>query len=304
MARIRLDTFAKDLGLTVVYDGERETMDIATASVNRPGLQLSGYMQYYAAERVQIIGKAEMTYLQEHVAKDQLTQVLEGVFSPPIPCIIVCRGLEMPPELLTAAQKYKRPVFTTEGVTTNVVLDVIHYLEFVLSPVITRHGVLVEVNGVGMLITGESGIGKSETALELVKRGHRLVADDVVEIRKESRDRLVGTSPESVRHFMELRGIGIIDVRQMYGIGSVLVSRTVDMVVKLEMWNPDKVYDRLGMETETEEILGVKLPYLVVPVRPGRNLGIILEVAASNQQLKSVGYYAAKVLEKRFMGNK
>jgi len=304
MARIKLDTFAKEIGLKVVYDGEREEMDITTASVNRPGLQLSGYMQYYAAERVQIIGKVEMTYLQEHVSKEELPKVLEGVFSPPIPCIIVCRGLAMPPELLEVAKKYKRPVLTSEGVTTSVVLDVINYLEFVLSPVITRHGVLVEVNGVGMLITGESGIGKSETALELVKRGHRLVADDVVEIHKEARDRLVGTSPESIRHFMELRGIGIIDVRQMYGIGSVLVSRTVDMVVKLEMWDQEKIYDRLGMETETVEILGVSLPYLVVPVRPGRNLGIILEVAASNQQLKSVGYHAAKVLEKRFMGNK
>ncbi len=300
MARLKLKQFAKDLGLAILYDGGREEVEITTASVNRPGLQLSGYLHYFATERVQIIGKVEMTYILEHIPEASMRDVMEDMFSAPIPCVIVCRGLEVPEPLLAAARRHKRPILTSEAVTTKVILDVITYLEAELSPRITRHGVLVDVNGVGMLLTGESGIGKSETALELVKRGHRLVADDVVEISRVARDQLVGTSPESIRHFMELRGIGIIDVRQMYGIGSVLISKTIDMVVELEIWDNEKMYDRLGLEEEYMTLLGVKLPYLVVPVRTGRNLGIILEVAASNQQLKALGYNAAKELEKRF----
>ncbi len=300
MARLKLKQFAKDLGLAILYDGEREEVEITTASVNRPGLQLSGYLHYFATERVQIIGKVEMTYILEHIPEASMKDVMEDMFSAPIPCVIVCRGLEVPGPLLEAAKRHKRPILTSEAVTTKVILDVITYLEAELSPRITRHGVLVDVNGVGMLLIGESGIGKSETALELVKRGHRLVADDVVEISRVARDQLVGTSPESIRHFMELRGIGIIDVRQMYGIGSVLISKTIDMVVELEIWDNEKMYDRLGLEEEYMTLLGVKLPYLVVPVRTGRNLGIILEVAASNQQLKALGYNAAKELEKRF----
>ncbi|MFR1760330.1 MAG: HPr(Ser) kinase/phosphatase, partial [Christensenellaceae bacterium] len=230
MARLKLKQFAQDLGLAILYDGGREEVEITTASVNRPGLQLSGYLHYFATERVQIIGKVEMTYILEHIPEASMQDVMEDMFSAPIPCVIVCRGLEVPEALLAAAKRHKRPILTSEAVTTKVILDVITYLEAELSPRITRHGVLVDVNGVGMLLTGESGIGKSETALELVKRGHRLVADDVVEISRVARDQLVGTSPESIRHFMELRGIGIIDVRQMYGIGSVLISKTIDMV--------------------------------------------------------------------------
>jgi len=300
MARLQLKQFAGDLDLSILYDGDRDEVEISTASVNRPGLQLSGYLHYFATERVQIIGKVEMTYIQDHIPTESMKKVMEDMFSAPIPCVIICRGLEVPEELLAAAKKYKRPVLTSEAVTTKVILDVITYLEAELSPRITRHGVLVDINGVGMLITGESGVGKSETALELVKRGHRLVSDDVVEISRAARDQLVGTSPESIRHFMELRGIGIIDVRQMYGIGSVLISKTIDMVVELEIWDNEKMYDRLGLEEEYVTLLGVKVPYLVVPVRTGRNLGIILEVAASNQQLKALGYNAAKELEKRF----
>ena len=300
MARLKLKQFAQDLGLAILYDGGREEVEITTASVNRPGLQLSGYLHYFATERVQIIGKVEMTYILEHIPEASMQDVMEDMFSAPIPCVIVCRGLEVPEALLAAAKRHKRPILTSEAVTTKVILDVITYLEAELSPRITRHGVLVDVNGVGMLLTGESGIGKSETALELVKRGHRLVADDVVEISRVARDQLVGTSPESIRHFMELRGIGIIDVRQMYGIGSVLISKTIDMVVELEIWDNEKMYDRLGLEEEYMTLLGVKLPYLVVPVRTGRNLGIILEVAASKHQLKALGYNAAKELEKRF----
>lgn len=301
MARLQLRQFASDLELSILYDGDRDEVEISTASVNRPGLQLSGYLHYFATERVQIIGKVEMTYIQDHIPPDSMKDVMEAMFSAPIPCVIICRGLPVPEALLDAAKKYKRPVLTSDAVTTKVILDVITYLEAELSPRITRHGVLVDINGVGMLITGESGVGKSETALELVKRGHRLVSDDVVEISRAARDQLVGTSPESIRHFMELRGIGIIDVRQMYGIGSVLISKTIDMVVELEIWDNEKMYDRLGLEEEYVTLLGVKVPYLVVPVRTGRNLGIILEVAASNQQLKALGYNAAKELEKRFL---
>jgi len=301
MARLQLKQFASDLELSILYDGGRDEVEISTASVNRPGLQLSGYLHYFATERVQIIGKVEMTYIQDHIPADSMKDVMEAMFSAPIPCVIICRGLEVPEALLAAAEKYKRPVLTSEAVTTKVILDVITYLEAELSPRITRHGVLVDINGVGMLITGESGVGKSETALELVKRGHRLVSDDVVEISRVARDQLVGTSPETIRHFMELRGIGIIDVRQMYGIGSVLISKTIDMVVELEIWDNEKMYDRVGLEEEYVTLLGVKVPHLVVPVRTGRNLGIILEVAASNQQLKALGYNAAKELEKRFL---
>jgi HPr kinase/phosphorylase len=300
MARIKLEKFAKDLDLGILYDGDKEDIELTTASVNRPGLQLSGYLHYYATERVQIIGKVEMTYILEHISEDSIATVMDNMFEAPIPCVIICRGMQVPQALLDSAKKYRRPILTSEAVTTKVILDVITYLEAELSPRITRHGVLVDVNGVGMLLIGESGIGKSETALELVKRGHRLVADDVVEISRVAKDQLVGTAPESIRHFMELRGIGIIDVRQMYGIGSVLISKTIDMVVELEIWDNEKMYDRLGLEEEYMTLLGVKLPYLVVPVRTGRNLGIILEVAASNQQLKALGYNAAKELEKRF----
>jgi HPr kinase/phosphorylase len=203
-------------------------------------------------------------------------------------------------ELLESAQRNGCPVLRSCMVTTSFALHATAYLERILSPHITRHGVLVDVNGVGLLLIGESGIGKSETALELVERGHRLVADDVVEISVVGEDQLIGTSPVSVRHFMEIRGVGIIDIRSMFGVGSVLVNKTIDLVVRLETWDNNKSYDRLGLDTEYIDILDVKIPIITVPVQPGRNLGVILEVAARNHQLKVMGYNAAQEINRRF----
>lgn len=299
MAKVLLKDFAEALGLKILLDGGQKYLNLITANVNRPGLHLTGFEDYFAEERVQLLGKAEMTYLEQldsETRKSALTVVLRHE----IPAIIISRGMEMLPELSELAKKYGRPVFRSELMTTVIMLEAINYLEHLLAVTITRHGVLVDVNGVGILITGESGIGKSETALELVKRGHRLVADDSVIISKLYRDQLIGTAPESIRHFMEIRGIGIIDVRQMYGIGAVLVQKSIELVVELEAWNNEKVYDRLGEEEQYISILGIKKPRIVLPVRPGRNLGIILEVAANNYQLKGLGYNAAKELEKRF----
>ncbi len=300
MARVKIKQFAMDLELEILYDGGMEQLELRTANVNRPGLHLAGFDDYFASDRIQLIGKVEMTYLTEALDAAQRYHALEVVLSHPIPCVIVSRNLPVPDELYQLAQKYSRPIFRSSLVTTQLMIKAINYLEQILAVRITRHGVLVDVNGVGILITGESGIGKSETALELIKRGHRLVSDDVVEISRMYRDQLIGTAPESVRHFMEIRGIGIIDIRQMYGIGSVLVQKNIDMVIEMELWNNEKVYDRLGEEDQYTTILGVKKPRIVLPVRPGRNLGIIIEVAANNYQLKALGYNAAKELEKRF----
>lgn len=300
MARVKVRKFAQDMELEILYDGGLEQLELRTANVNRPGLHLAGFDDYFASDRIQLLGKVEMTYLMEALDPAQRYRALEVVLSHPIPCVVVSRSLPVPDELYKLAQKYHCPIFRSSLVTTQLMIKAINYLEQLLAVRISRHGVLVDVNGVGILITGESGIGKSETALELVKRGHRLVADDVVEISRIYRDQLVGTAPESVRHFMEIRGIGIIDIRQMYGIGSVLIEKTIDLVIEMELWKNEKVYDRVGEEDQYTTILGVRKPRIVVPVRPGRNLGIIIEVAANNYQLKALGYNAAKELEKRF----
>ena len=295
---IRLSDFCKKLNLEVLNEVSCTEMDIEVTDINRPGMQFCGFYEYFAYERPQVIGKVEMTYL-ESLTTEQRCATLEKYMSYAMPCIVVCWGMQVPKEMLEIATRHNIPVLRSREQTTNFTLLVINYLKRELAPHVTRHGVLVDVHGVGILITGESGVGKSEVALELVRRGHQLCADDVVDICRVSENRLVGECPEMVRHFMEIRGIGLIDIRAMYGIGAVIRSKSIDLVVHLEHWDSKKEYDRLGLNEETTSIMDVKVPYLVMPVRPGRNLAIIVEVAARNHSLKRMGYSAAKEMDRR-----
>ena len=295
---IAIEEFCQSLNLEQLTQTTRKEMDINVTDLNRPGMQFCGFYEFFAAERPQVIGKVEMTYL-ESLDPTVREKVLRRYMSYDLPCIISCWGMTPPKELLQIAVERDIPVFMSRVKTTKFSLQAIMYLNRVLAPHVTRHGVLVDVYGVGVLLTGESGVGKSEAALELVKRGHQLAADDVVDICRVSDDRLVGEAPEMVRHFMEIRGIGIIDIRAMYGVGSVILSKSIDMVIHMEKWDSSKEYDRLGLTEETVSILGVKVPYQVMPVKPGRNLAIIIEVAARNLSLKRMGYSAAHELDRR-----
>jgi len=266
--------------------------------VNRPGLQLMGFYEYFNPERIQIIGKMEFAYLSTIDEKTRRER-LQRLFSQRIPALIITRELPYFPEMLELATEFEVPLLRSKESTTNFIAGLIAFLNLTLAPRITRHGVLIEIYGEGVFITGESGVGKSETAIELVKRGHRLVADDAVEIRKVSNISLVGSSPDNIRHFLELRGIGIINARRLFGIGAVKMTEKIDLVVELEQWNSEKIYDRMGVDTEFVNILGVKIPSLTIPVKPGRNLAVILEVAAMNNRQKKMGYNAARELLNR-----
>ncbi|MBR1750475.1 MAG: HPr(Ser) kinase/phosphatase [Ruminococcus sp.] len=272
----------KDPSELLVYDND----------CNRPGLQLMGFYEYFNAERIQICGNMEFAYLASLDA-DVRRQRIETLFKTRIPLFVVARGHEIYPEMTELAKEYEIPIARTPESTTNFIASLIAFLNLRLAPRITRHGVLIEVYGEGVLIVGESGVGKSETAIELVKRGHRLVADDAVEIRRVSSISLVGSSPDNIRHFLELRGIGIINIRKLFGIGSVKVTEKIDLIVELEPWEKDKIYDRMGIDNEYTTILGVKIPSLTIPIKPGRNLAVILEVAAMNNRQKKMGYNAA-----------
>lgn len=295
---IQADDFAKALRLTELSPSTKTEWDIRSADLNRPGMQFCGFYEFFAFERPQVIGKVEMTYLEE-LSPETRRERLKKFFSYDMPCVICCRGMNPPHELLEAARARDIPVYLSQLVTTKFSFTAINYLNRCLAPRVTRHGVLVDVYGMGVLITGESGVGKSEAALELVKRGHQLVADDVVDICRIADNRLIGECPEMVRHFMEIRGIGIIDIRAMYGIGAVAVSKSIDLVMHLEKWVEGKEYDRLGLTDEYITILGVKVPHQLTPVRPGRNLAIIIEVAARDLSLKRMGYNAARELDRR-----
>ena len=290
--------FVDTLDLNVLVPSTTREWDLQSADINRPGLQLAGYYDYFAYERPQVFGKTEMSYLLG-LSHEVRTQRLQKYLSYNVPCIIIARGMDCPQELAELAREVNVPVYQTQSVTTNFTGRIMNFLTNRLAPRVTQHGVLMDVYGVGVLITGESGVGKSECALELVKRGHQLVADDVVDICRVSDNRLVGEAPEMVRNFMEIRGIGIIDIRAMYGIGSVVPSKSIDIVIHLELWRENREYDRLGLTEEYVTILDAKLPYIVMPVRPGRNLAIIMEVAARNWRLKKTGYNAAAELDKR-----
>ncbi len=295
---ISIKDLQQQLGLEMIVPSSKTEMDVSVTDVNRPGMQLVGFYEYFAYERPQVIGKVEMTYL-ESLDSNVRRQSLERYMSYPIPCIIIGWSMMPPAELIELAQERDIPVFRSPLKTTRLTVKLINYLSRVLAPHVTRHGVLVDVYGVGVLLTGDSGVGKSEAALELVKRGHQLCADDVVDICRVSDDRLVGESPERVRHFMEIRGIGIIDIRAMYGIGAVSLSTSIDLVIHMEKWDSAKEYDRLGLTDESIDILDVKVPYQVMPVKPGRNVAIIIEVAARNLSLKRMGYNAAHELDRR-----
>ncbi len=283
---------------TIYIHKDANDVMIEENDVNRPGLQLMGFYEYFNPERIQIIGKMEFAYLatiDEKTRKERL----QLLFAQRIPALIITRELPHFSEMLELAKEYEVPLLRSKESTSNFMSGLIAFLNLNLAPRVTRHGVLIEIYGEGVFITGESGVGKSETAIELVKRGHRLVADDAVEIRKVSNISLVGSSPDNIRHFLELRGIGIINARRLFGIGAVKMTEKIDLVVELEQWNSEKVYDRMGVDTEFVSLLGVKIPSLTIPVKPGRNLAVILEVAAMNNRQKKMGYNAARELLNR-----
>ena len=296
---VSLKKIIDEFKLEVIFiQKESEEILIDETEVNRPGLQLMGFYEYFNPERIQIIGKVEFAYLSTLDEKTRHER-LEMLFSQKLPAIIITRELPYFAEMLELAKKYEIPLLRSKESTSNFMSGLIAFLNLNLAPRVTRHGVLIEIYGEGVFITGESGVGKSETAIELVKRGHRLVADDAVEIRKVSNISLVGSSPDNIRHFLELRGIGIINARRLFGIGAVKMTEKIDLVIELEQWNPEKIYDRMGVDTEYVTLLGVKIPSLTIPVKPGRNLAVILEVAAMNNRQKKMGYNAAAELLNR-----
>ena len=273
---------------------------VTTSDVSRPGLQLVGFCEYFDNRRIQIMGKVEFTYLEKLSVDDRVKRLRE-FFALDFPVLIITRDLQIFPEMLDFAEEFNIPLLRCEHGTSHFMSMLIRYLSEQLSPCKTRHGVLCEIYGEGVLIMGESGVGKSEAAIELVKRGHRLVADDAVEIRKISDSALIGSSPDIIRHFVEVRGIGIIDVKEIFGVGSIKDKQQIDMVIHLEPWEKDKQYDRLGMVDEYTNIMGINVPSVTIPVKIGRNIAVIVEVAAMNNRQKKMGYNAAVELNDRIM---
>ena len=288
----------KNLTPTVELKGK----EVSIPEVNRPALQISGFFDHFDSDRVQIIGYVEYTYLQT-LDHERKLKIYDELVTYKVPCIVYSRNLEPDKELLEKAAKQDILIFQTEKQTSGFMAELIRWMNVKLAPCISIHGVLVDVYGVGVLIMGESGIGKSEAALELIKRGHRLVTDDVVEIRKVSDETLVGSAPDITRHFIELRGIGIVDVKSMFGVQSVRETQNIDLVITLEDWSREKEYDRLGLEESYTEFLGNKVVCHNIPIRPGRNLAIIVESAAVNHRQKQMGYNAAQELYKRVQEN-
>lgn len=282
--------------LEIVYlPKDAGEIKIKTAEINRPGIVLTGYTDYFDPLRIQILGWTELGFML-NMNDDERNKALGYWLSLKPAAAVITRGLEIPEYFIDACREYEVPLLKTEEETSPFLAALIENLNKELAPRITRHGVLVEVYGEGVLITGESGAGKSEAAIELIKRGHRLIADDAVEIRKISDKTLMGNSPSNIRHFVELRGIGIIDARRIFGMGAVKLSEKIDMVIQLEAWDSTKAYDRLGLDNEYANILGVRVPAMTVPITPGRNLAVIVETAAMNNRQKKMGYNAAKDL--------
>lgn len=303
MYKVKLTEFVKKMNLkSLLPDIDTDSIMIEQSGVNRLALQLAGFFEHFDSERIQVIGNVEAAYIKQ-IPEESITQLCEKIFSFNIPCLVVCRGLEPIPQMLDIAEKNGVPIFTTEMTTSDFIANSVRWLSEELAPRISIHGVLVDVYGEGVLIMGESGIGKSEAALELIHRGHRLVSDDVVEIRKISDDTLLGTSPDITRHFIELRGIGIVDVKTLFGVESVMYNQTIDMVIRLEDWNREANYDRLGLDEEYIEFLGNKVVCYSIPIRPGRNLAVIVESAAINYRAKKMGYNAAQELYNRVTGS-
>ncbi|GHU46131.1 HPr kinase/phosphorylase [Clostridia bacterium] len=293
---VGLDAIIKEFETEVLYcPKEASEVTITSIDVNRPGLQFAGFYEYFDKDRIQICGKSEFAFL-DGFSPEARYRALDTLFSKHPPAVVITRDIEPYKELFEIAERYEVAMLRSRDMSSTFLAKLIAFLGLKLAPRITRHGVLIEVYGEGTLILGESGVGKSETAIELVKRGHRLVADDAVEIRKTSNITLVGSSPDNIRHFLELRGIGIINARHLFGMGAVKTAERIDLVVEMELWNPDKIYDRMGVDNHYMSILGVKIPHLVIPVKPGRNLAVILEVAAMNNRQKKMGYNAAQDL--------
>lgn len=298
---VTLQKIIKEFNLEIIYesDGMNEVL-VCNNEVNRPSLQLAGFFDYFDNTRIQIIGRVETSYLNQ-MDDDGKKKSLENLFKKEIPCVIITRGIEPSCVMIELAKKYNTPVLRCSVSTSRFISALIAFLNIELAPRMTTHGVLVEVYGEGVLILGDSGVGKSETAVELVKRGHRLVADDAVELKRVSDKSILGSAPDIIRHFIELRGIGIIDVKNIFGIGAVKNTEKIDLIINLELWQDKKQYDRLGLTTEYTELLGINIPSLTIPVKPGRNLAVVIEVAAINNRQKKMGYNAAEALNNRLV---
>lgn len=298
---ISLSKVVEEFQFERLYESKNyDDVEITRSDVNRPALQIIGFFDYFDNKRIQVLGKVELTYL-EQFGYEKRYKLLEQLFSSGIPAIIITRGLQVGPEVFELAEKYDLTVLRTEDSTSNLMSALISYLNVQIAPRITRHGVLVEVYGEGILIMGDSGVGKSEAAIELLKRGHRLVADDAVEIKRVSSKTLVGSSPDIIRHFVELRGIGVIDVKEIFGMGAVKDTESIDLIIHLEQWQEGRQYDRLGMVEEYTNVMGINIPSMTVPVKIGRNIAVIIEVAAMNNRQKRMGYNAAIELNNRLM---
>ena len=291
---VPLTSIVEEFGLQVVYAAtDYNSIRLTVEDVARPGMQLSGYFDHFEPSRLQILGNVEVSYLNK-LSPNERRVIFDQLFSYKFPALLVARNLEVSEQCLEMAQKHNVSILRSHEATSTIVSAVITYLKDALAPRITRHGVLMEIYGEGVLLVGESGIGKSETAVELLKRGHRLIADDAVEIRKSTRKALLGTAPELIRNYVELRGIGIINVAKLFGMGAVKLENEINLVVNIVPWNPQEVYDRLGLEDQYMDILGIKIPMNTIPVTPGRNLAVILEVAAMNNRQRKMGYNPAK----------
>lgn len=295
---LKIADFVSQFDLEVLNRGsDYDTAQLTITDVNRPGMQFHDFFDYFDPRRLQVIGKAEVTYLKG-LSDEQRRTCFDNLFLYDIPALVISRGLDCFPECLESAIQHERTLLRTKETTVDFTSHTIELLNQVLAPCVTRHGVLLDIYGEGVMITGDSGIGKSEAAIELVMRGHRLVADDAVEIRRVS-NQLTGTAPEVIRHYIELRGIGVIDVRQLFGMSAIMKQTQIDLVVEFEQWDNAKFYDRLGIENHYTEILDVKVPCLTIPVRPGRNLASIVEVAAMNNRHRRYGFNAAQELARR-----
>lgn len=298
MKFVTLGKIIKDMDLEVIHAVDNiNDVKIFSSEIGRPGLQMAGYYEKFAPERLQIIGNSEWFFYSELTSSMRYASI-DKLLDFPIPALIISRSLPVFPELIELAKKHNRTILRTDNDTTRLINNIINHIDYLLAPETTVHGVLVEIFGIGVLIVGKSGVGKSETALDLVIRGHRLVADDVIEIKRVE-DQLRGESPKLTRHFMEIRGLGILNIERLYGVSSVKPDEMIDLVVKLETWDKNKEYDRVGLDEFYTDILGVKLSTVTVPVRPGRNIAMIIEVAARNYRQKKLGYNAAHELNER-----
>jgi HPr kinase/phosphorylase len=298
LPKVRTKDIIKKFDMELVSGEEGINRPISTTDISRPGLEIAGYFEYYPAERLQLLGKTELTFFEKLDPRDKAYR-MEKLCTDITPGIIVTRDMEVPPELIEAAERESVPVLRSRQKTTRLSSHLTNYLESKLAPTTAVHGVLVDIYGIGVLITGKSGVGKSETALELVKRGHRLVADDCVEIRQEDIGTLVGNSPELIEHLLEIRGLGIINVMTLFGAGAVRSHKRISLIIDLEIWDQKKSYDRLGLDEVTMKIIDTDVTKLTVPVRPGRNLAVIIEVAAMNFRLKRMGVNAAEQFTNR-----